>query len=176
MCKQKGTARHQLATRCSLLYFYDPLEGNEKLHIVIQRELDRCRAQVNLICLVTLECNELLKQLFLRQTVQVTIERTVTVLTGLDLAADAVEAGHQECREQQVRIGGWIGGAKLDALGLWIVGQWNTYRRATIALREDQVDRSFETGHQAFVAIGRWGRDRHQCWRVAQNAADIVAC
>jgi hypothetical protein len=36
----------------------------------------------------------------------------------LDLVLDAVEAGHQDRRERQVRVGGRVRGAELDALGL----------------------------------------------------------
>ena len=112
-----------------------------------------------------------LGQLLRRQVVQVAVQR----LAGIGLGHNAVDGGHQERRERQVRIGRRIGTAELGALRLRRVRvHRDAHRGAAVAARVGQVDRRLEPGNQPLVAVGRRVGERQQRRRVAEDAADGV--
>src|SRR5581483_9832599 len=63
-----------------------------------------------------------LAQFFRRHAVKIFVNRAIAIIAGIDLAADTIQTGHQQRREEQVRVGCGIRWAEFDALRLWIVG------------------------------------------------------
>src|SRR6267143_2243760 len=82
-------------------------------------------------------------------------------LGRLDLVLDAVETGHQQGCEGQIRVAGRIGRPELDALGLRRLRvHRDTADRRTVALRVHEVDRRLVARHQPAVAVRRRRRER----------------
>src|SRR5437667_5774245 len=110
--------------------------------------------------------------LFRLQVVQVYVHR----LRRLDLVLDAVEAGHQQRGEREVRIRRRIRRPELEPLGF---RRRRIHRdaadRRAVALRVDQVDRRFIARHQTPVAVRRGCREGEQRRRVLDQPADVPA-
>src|SRR5258705_1510217 len=104
------------------------------------------------------------------QLIQIHVHR----LRRLDLVLDAVEAGHQQRREREIRVGRRIRRPELEPLGL---RRRRIHRdaadRRPVALRVDQVDRCFVARHQPPVAVRRGSREGEQRRRVLDQPADV---
>src|SRR5438034_5574586 len=90
-----------------------------------QRVRERARRVLHMLALLRL------------QLVEVHVHR----LGRLDLVLDAVEPGHQQRREREIRVARGVRGPVLDALRLGRLGiHGNAADRRAVALRVDQVD------------------------------------
>src|SRR5208337_786629 len=111
-----------------------------------------------------------LRQLLRTEIVDVLVER----LTGIDLALDAVDSGHQHGGEPEIRIAARIRWAELYALGLWRGRvHRNAAGRRTVAPRIRQVYRSFEAGNQALIRVGGRRNDGRERRPVLDQPADV---
>src|SRR5581483_3748384 len=90
-------------------------------------------------------------QLLFRHMIQVAVYRTVAMIARLNFAADTVKSSHQQGGEGQIGIRRRVWRAEFNPLGGRTVGERDTYRGTTIALGEDQVDRSFISRYQSFI-------------------------
>ncbi len=108
-------------------------------------------------------------QLFRRQRVEVLVHGR----TRIDLLVDAVEAGHHQGCEGQVRVRRRIREADFDALALRRRGPRNTDRGRTVAGRVGQQHGRFIARHQTLVGVGRRVRERVDCLGMLDDAADV---
>src|SRR2546422_1104362 len=91
------------------------------------------------------------------------VEIHVHRLGRLDLVLDAVEPGHQQRREREIRVARGVRGPVLDALRLGRLGiHGNAADRRAVALRVDQVDRRLVPRHQPPIAVRRRRREGEQ--------------
>ena len=125
---------------------------------VVQRLVER-RAHGRDLCI-----------LFGRQVVQVLVGGFARV----DLVLHAIQAGHHQRGEGQVRVGGRIREARLDAATLRVAHVRDADRGRTVAGRVGQLDRGFEAGDQALVRVGARVGDGVQRAGVLDDAADVV--
>jgi len=109
-------------------------------------------------------------QLFRRQVVEVLVHR----IAGMDFVLNPVDAGHQHGGKCEVRVRRRIGEPDLDALAIRRRRIRDTAGRRPVACRVGEQNRCFETGDQAFVAIGRGVGERVERLGVLDDAADIV--
>ena len=92
----------------------------------------------------------------------------------MDLVLDAVDTGHQHCRERQVGVGGRVRETDLDALALGVRLVGNPDGRGAVARRVGQHHRCLEARHQALVTVRRRVGEGVDGARVLDDAADVV--
>src|SRR5229473_2212309 len=110
-----------------------------------------------------------LRLLLALELVNVLVDR----LGRKDLVLDSVQTRHQARSKGQVWVGGRVGGAELDPLGLR-VGRVHrdAYACRAVPLRVDEVDRRLVAGHEPAVRVGGRRAQRQQRRRVLEQAAD----
>ena len=92
----------------------------------------------------------------------------------MNLVLDAVEAGHHQGAEGEVRIRGRIREAHFDAARLRITDVRNPNRGRTVACRVGQHDRRFEARYQALVTVGCCVGEGVDRARMLDHTADVV--
>ena len=106
------------------------------------------------------------------QFVQVFVDR----LGRFDLVLDPVQAGHEHRGEREVGVGGRVGDAELDPLGLGVgAGDRDPGAGRAVPLGVDQVDRGLEAGYQPVVGVRRRVGEGQQRGGVLEQPADVVA-
>src|SRR5574343_246795 len=106
---------------------------------------------------------------FRRQIVQVLGSRIARV----DLVLNTVQAGHQQGREAQVRIGDRIREAGFDTASLGRGNERDTDGSGTVLGGVGQLDRGFVVRNQTLVGVGTGVGDRVQGLGVLDDAADV---
>ena len=105
-----------------------------------------------------------------RQVVEVLVHRGARV----DLVHDAVEARHDDRREAEIGVGGRVGEADFDALGLGVRREGNAAGGRAVARGVGEKHGGFIARHQALVGVGRRVGEGVERLRMLDHAADEV--
>ena len=93
---------------------------------------------------------------------------------GWILFVDAVHAGHQHRGKAEIRVGGGIGEADLDALGLRVRGVGDAARRRAVARGVGEQHGRLVARHQTLVGVGGRVGEGVDRLGVLQDAGDVV--
>ncbi|CCK16618.1 Glutamine synthetase (glnA) gene and ORF1 [Cronobacter universalis NCTC 9529] len=107
---------------------------------------------------------------FRRQVIQVFVHRFARV----DLVLDAVETGHQQGSEAQVRVSRRVREAHFDTTRFRRRNHRDTDRRRAVTRRVSQHHRRFVARNQTLVRVGGRVRQGVNGFRVFDYAADVV--